>query len=112
MTQMTSSLDTWATLLHTTAVQKGFWDYEEVTPEVVLSKLALVASEVSEVLEAYRKSQGSEKIVEEFADILIRTLDLYEGMREVGLVDHSLDESFKRKAMKNLEREHKHGNLL
>jgi len=109
---MTSSLDTWATLLHTTATQKGFWDYEQVTPEVVLSKLALVASEVSEVLEAYRKQHGSEAIVEEFADIIIRTLDLYDGMREVGLVTHSLDEVFRNKAEKNLAREHKHGNLL
>lgn len=109
---MTSSLDTWATLLHTTAVQKGFWDYEEVTPEVVLSKLALVASEVSEVLEAYRKGHGSEKIVEEFADIIIRSLDLYKGMLDAGIITHSLDESFKGKAQKNLAREHKHGNLL
>jgi NTP pyrophosphatase (non-canonical NTP hydrolase) len=98
--------------LHETAKEKGFWD-EPVDINFVLSKLALVHSEVSEVLEATRKSQGSHKIVEEMADIVIRLLDLYQGMYEHGWID--IDDDFDyvlgEKAAVNKTRPHKHGVL-
>ena len=56
-------------ILHDTAIEKGFWDGEYTNDKVGL-KLALVHSEVTEVLEALRKSHGSEKIVEEIADVI------------------------------------------
>lgn len=105
------SLDKLADELHQTALEKGFWD-TKVDANFVLAKLALVASEVSEVLEAYRKDMGSEKIVEEIADIIIRTLDLYAGLYSEGIVLHSLDKMLDKKASVNKDRDRLHGNKI
>lgn len=104
-------LDALSAVLHETAIEKGFWEGEH-THDKIGNKLALVHSEVTEVLEAIRKNQGSEKIVEEIADILIRTLDLYAAMRNQELVVHSLDEVLQNKINKNKERQRLHGNLF
>ena len=103
-------LDGLAGTLHTTAMDKGFWD-KEVTVDFVLSKLALVHSEVSEVLEAIRKEQGSDKVVEEMADIIIRLLDLYAGMMDAGMINTSLDDAMDAKLRKNTTRPKMHGVL-
>lgn len=118
-----SGLDANAALIHETAKVKGFWpekytdhiltdteDYYVVTEEAIGVKLALVHSEVTEVLEAVRKSQGKTAIVEEMADILIRTLDLYAALRNTGQVEDSLDEVFEAKMLKNAGRPVLHGN--
>ncbi len=84
-------LDALSALLHESARQKGFWD-GEYTNDKIGNKLALVHSEVTEVLEAIRKSKGSEHVVEEIADIIIRILDVYAAMRNEEEVLHSLDE--------------------
>ena len=102
-------LDALSAVLHETAVEKGFWD-GEYNNDKVGNKLALVHSEVTEVLEAIRKDQGSEKIVEEIADIIIRILDLYAAMRNEEMVAHSLDEVLQNKINKNKERPTLHGN--
>lgn len=104
-------IDELAVALHETAVEKGFWD-DGVDVNFILAKLALVASEVSEVLEAVRKEQGHEKIMEEFADILIRTFDLVEGMKDHGWLSGSLEEAVLSKASVNKERQRRHGNLI
>lgn len=104
-------LDALAAVLHETAVEKGFWE-GEYSNDKVGNKLALVHSEVTEVLEAIRKSHGSEKIVEEMADIIIRILDLYAAMRNEEQVLHSLDEILHGKMEKNKERPRLHGNLF
>jgi NTP pyrophosphatase (non-canonical NTP hydrolase) len=104
-------LDVLAALLHETAIEKGFWDKPK-NFDVFGNKLALVHSEVTEVLEAMRKNKGSEEIVEEMVDILIRTLDLYASMRNGGFVDHSLDEVLFKKMEKNKDRPRLHGNLF
>lgn len=109
MTQRT--IEELADGFHTTAVEKGFWD-DEVNAHFILAKLALVGSEVSEVLEAYRKQHGSEKIVEEMADILIRLLDLYKGMKDEGIIEHDLYEVIEKKAGVNANRPRLHGNLV
>jgi len=75
-------------ILHDTAIEKGFWDGEYTNDKVGL-KLALVHSEVTEVLEALRKSHGSEKIVEEIADVIIRLLDVYAAMKNEEVILHS-----------------------
>lgn len=108
------SLDALATDLHATAVSKGFWPaYDEVDINFVLAKLALVHSEVSEVLEAVRKEKGDQQVVEEMADIIIRLLDLYEGMQHSGWLspDVSLDREIASKAATNALRPRMHGNL-
>ena len=104
-------LDALAAVLHETAKEKGFWD-GEYNHDKVGNKLALVHSEVTEVLEAIRKSQGSEKVVEEIADIIIRILDVYAAMRNEEQVLHSLDEVLHNKMEKNKKRPPLHGNLF
>jgi NTP pyrophosphatase (non-canonical NTP hydrolase) len=104
-------LDVLAALLHETAIEKGFWDKPK-NFDVFGNKLALVHSEVTEVLEAIRKNKGSEEIVEEMVDILIRTLDLYASMRNGGFVEHSLDEILFKKMESNKVRPRLHGNLF
>jgi NTP pyrophosphatase (non-canonical NTP hydrolase) len=104
-------LDVLAALLHETAIEKGFWDSPK-NFDVFGNKLALVHSEVTEVLEAIRKNKGSEEVVEEMADVLIRTLDLYASMRNAGFITHSLDEILFNKIEKNKARPKLHGNLF
>ena len=104
-------IDALAATLHQTAVKKGFWD-GEINYDKIGNKLALVHSEVTEVLEAIRKTKGSEAIVEEMADILIRLLDLYAAMRDENLVEHSFDEILNKKLNINKERPKLHGNLF
>ncbi|MBM3211865.1 hypothetical protein FJZ33_06590 [Candidatus Poribacteria bacterium] len=104
-------LDALAALLHESARQKGFWD-GEYTNDKMGNKLALVHSEVTEVLEAIRKKHGSEKIVEEIADVIIRMLDLYAAMRNKEDILHSLDEILDKKININKERPRLHGNLF
>ena len=104
-------LDALAAVLHETAIEKGFWD-GEYTHDKVGNKLALVHSEVTEVLEAIRKSHGSEKVVEEMADVIIRLLDIYAAMRNEEAVIHSLDEILNKKININKERQRLHGNLF
>lgn len=104
-------LDALSAILHETAKEKGFWD-GEYTNDKIGNKLALVHSEVTEVLEAIRKSQGSEKVVEEIADIIIRILDVYAAMRNEEQVLHSLDDILQKKMEKNKQRPTLHGNLF
>ena len=102
-------MDALAAVLHETAIEKGFWD-GEIGYDKIGNKLALVHSEVTEVLEAIRKNKGSEEVVEEIADIIIRTLDIYAAMRNTGDLTHSLDEVLFNKLEKNKARPKLHGN--
>jgi NTP pyrophosphatase (non-canonical NTP hydrolase) len=104
-------LDALSAILHETAKEKGFWE-PPYSYDKIGSKLALVHSEVTEVLEAIRKNKGSEEIVEEIADVLIRTLDIYAALRNKDEVQHSLDEILEAKINKNKERPKLHGNLF
>ena len=104
-------LDALAAILHEIAKEKGFWD-GDYTNDKIGNKLALVHSEVTEILEAIRKSHGSEKVVEEMADVIIRLLDVYAAMRNEEAVLHSLDEILEKKININKERSRLHGNLF
>jgi len=104
-------LDALSAVLHEIAVEKGFWD-GEYSYDKIGNKLALVHSEVTEVLEAIRKSKGSEYIVEEMADVIIRLLDIYAAMRNELEIVHSLDEVLESKININKERPKLHGNLF
>ena len=105
-------LDDLSNEFHDTAVSKGFWDNYEVAPvEFICTKLALIHSEVTEVLEAIRKDKGETEVMAEFADILIRTMDLYAGMNERWFVgDMSLQDAVTRKTDINSNRPKLHGN--
>ena len=91
------------------SVEKGFWS-EPVMMDKYVAKLALIHSEVTEVLEALRKSQGSGKVTEEFADILIRLYDLYSVLVEAGEADSNLYQVMEDKIEQNRNRPPKHGN--
>lgn len=104
-------LDALAAVIHETAIEKGFWDGPK-DHDKLGNKLALVHSEVTEVLEAIRKNKGSQQVVEEMADILIRLLDLYAAMRNGGFIEHSLDEELSKKMEVNKARPKLHGNLF
>lgn len=101
-------LKMFAVITNKTARDKGFYD-EPVMMDKVVAKLALVHSEVTEVLEALRKSQGKDKVTEEVVDILIRTLSLHEWMVELDLCTDDLDERMVMVMKRNEERPPKHG---
>jgi len=103
-------IDEFAAVIHANARDKGFWDDNNGTI-FYLKQLAMVHSEVSEVLEAIRKEKGDEQVVEELADIVIRVLDLYAGLVRDKYTNISLEESLKRKVLKNTERLKMHGVL-
>lgn len=105
----TPIFDQLAAEIHPVNVEKGFWA-EPVMMDKYAAKLALVHSEVTEVLEALRKSQGSDKVTEEFADIFIRCLDLYGTLVEAGEADAGLYEVMLTKMENNKNRPAKHGN--
>lgn len=108
------NLDELAVELHANAVNKGFWDplsrMEEQDQFVFFAKqLAMIHSEVTEVLEAMRKNKGQEAVVEELADILIRVLDAYAGMLRYKVVNDSLHNTLIRKSEFNKTRDRLHG---
>lgn len=94
--------------IHKNAVDKGFWD-KTVDPIFVAKQMMMIVSEVSEAMEAVRKEMDPDHISDEFADIIIRTLDLYDGMVESGYVSKSLDLAIKQKMERNSHRPKKHG---
>jgi NTP pyrophosphatase (non-canonical NTP hydrolase) len=110
-TIMEFGLDALAATLHESAIEKGFWD-GEISFDKVGNKLALVHSEVTEVLEAIRKDKGSHAIVEEIADVIIRLLDVYAALRNDKYVEDSLDDVLDFKIDKNKARPRLHGNLF
>jgi NTP pyrophosphatase (non-canonical NTP hydrolase) len=65
-------------------------------------KIALIHSEASEALEDYRKGR-EDHIPEELADIVIRVMDLAEG------IDADLPEELLAKIEENTERDTQHG---
>jgi NTP pyrophosphatase (non-canonical NTP hydrolase) len=108
------NLDSVAWMLHNTAVDKGFWDPIERMDEkdhfiFFAKQLMMIDSEVTEVLEALRKNKGSQQVVEELADILIRVLDLYSGLKDYGVVTESLHYTMIEKMRINESRERLHG---
>ena len=93
--------------IHKNAVAKGFWD-KTVDPIFVAKQMMMIVSEVSEAMEALRKDMNPDQISDEFADIIIRTLDLYAGIAEAGYVKKSLDYAIKEKMERNKHRPKKH----
>jgi NTP pyrophosphatase (non-canonical NTP hydrolase) len=103
-------IDDLANSLHSTAKEKGFWD-DNNGIIFYLKQLMMVTTEVAEVAEALRKSEGDRAVVRELADIIIRTLDLYAGLVEDGYTKESLQDNLLDKAKYNSERPNMHGLL-
>ena len=103
-----------AQAVHETAVEKGFWSIidgatQEQKDIFVTKQLMMIVSEAVEVMEAIRKSRGPEQIADEMADIIIRTLDLYAGLREEEYVNNDLQVAFNNKTNFNQSRPERHG---
>jgi len=103
-------LNTLAYQIHSNAVEKGFWD-ENNGVNFYLKQIAMIHSEATECLEAIRKEQGEDQIVLEMADIIIRVLDLYAGMKRDGFIDSSLESKIQEKVQYNITRDKMHGVL-
>jgi NTP pyrophosphatase (non-canonical NTP hydrolase) len=118
----TTMLNELAKAVHANAVTKGWWDSERNFGE----SLALIHSEVSEVLEDWRRHRPMNEIVWtkqfdasenkfirnkpdgipiELADIIIRVLDL------CAFYEIDIDAAIKEKMAFNEARSYRHGNL-
>ena len=97
-------------IAHKVAVDSGWWESDRELPEI----LALVHSEVSEALEAYRASGDVDEVWRaadgkpegvqfELADAVIRIMDYFERR------EWNLDEVIAIKMGYNMERPHRHG---
>lgn len=103
------SLDTVAADIHKINREKGFWGPPEMMDKYA-AKMMLVVTETAEVVEALRKSQGKDKVTEEFSDIFIRALDLFYVLVEAGEADPLLYKVLLDKIETNRNRPPKHGN--
>ena len=111
-----TDLDDLAHTLHANAKLKGFYEpleHMEKQDHIVfqLKQLAMIHSEVTEVLEAMRKKQGGDKVTEELADIIIRVLDFWAYLNETGYTLKKLSVAVNDKMNVNASRGHKHGVL-
>jgi NTP pyrophosphatase (non-canonical NTP hydrolase) len=102
------SLDGMAKELHKVAVEKGFWP-DKVDDIFVTKQLMMIVSEAVEVMEAIRKDKGKQEVADEMADIIIRTLDLYQGLKDNGYVDVDLQVALNNKTDFNRSRPERHG---
>lgn len=106
----TLTLCDWAATVHEIAREKGFYDTLDMeTFESQAKQLAMMHSEVTEVLEALRKDKGQDQVVEEIADIIIRTVDFYAALLNAGVVTDDLDDVMERKTATNTNRPRMHG---
>jgi NADH/NAD ratio-sensing transcriptional regulator Rex len=108
------TLDSLAERVHEVAVEKGFWNVikdatQEQTDIFITKQLMMIVSETVEVMEAIRKSHGPEEVADEMADIIIRTLDLYAGLKELEYVNTELQVAFNNKTSYNLTRPERNG---
>lgn len=108
---------------HNTAVEHGFYAehselmhtlegndadmrlVEAAERDFVLAAIAKISSECGEAVAAIQHGEEEDKIVEELADVIIRTFDL------CGFLDADLGETLVRKMQYNKTRPYKHGKL-
>jgi NTP pyrophosphatase (non-canonical NTP hydrolase) len=102
---LVTSLSDFAIAAHSTAQSHGFWtNYNPLTVDTQLVKLALIVSEIGEAVEAVRKADMM-NFQEELADIIIRTLDLSESL------GFDIEHAVREKMQKNADRPFMHGKL-
>jgi NTP pyrophosphatase (non-canonical NTP hydrolase) len=94
--------------IHAVAVEKGFWP-NKIDDIFITKQLMMIVSEAVEVMEAIRKDKGKQEVADEMADIVIRTLDLYQGLVDNGYVDQELQTALNNKTSFNKSRPERHG---
>jgi NTP pyrophosphatase (non-canonical NTP hydrolase) len=94
--------------IHAVAVEKGFWP-DKIDDIFITKQLMMIVSEAVEVMEAIRKDKGKQEVADEMADIVIRTLDLYQGLVDNGYVDQELQTALNNKTSFNKSRPERHG---
>jgi NTP pyrophosphatase (non-canonical NTP hydrolase) len=94
--------------IHAVAIEKGFWP-DKVDDIFITKQLMMIVSEAVEVMEAIRKDKGKQEVADEMADIVIRTLDLYQGLVDNGYVDQELQTALNNKTSFNKSRPERHG---
>ncbi len=85
------------------AYKNGF--YDSSLPDdvnMILRKLLLIIGEVNEAVEVLRKDQGSDRLHEELADVMIRLLDV------MGYVQMDVDSVISKKMEYNKTRPYRH----
>jgi NTP pyrophosphatase (non-canonical NTP hydrolase) len=105
---MYNRIDDMAKEIHETALKKGFWP-EKVDDVFIAKQLLMIVSEVVEAMEAIRKDKSKHEVASEMADIIIRTLDLYQGLVDNGYVEEELQVAINNKANFNKTRPERHG---
>jgi NTP pyrophosphatase (non-canonical NTP hydrolase) len=103
-------LDEYANAVHKTAKEKGFWEANNGLI-FYIKQCAMIHSEVSELVDAISKGYSEDEVVEEMADIIVRVCDLWQGMKDDGVVETSISEALTKKANKNKARPKMHGKL-
>ena len=111
---MLNDLDQIGSIIHANAVEKGFYDpvHRMDQQDIIifeLKQLAMIHSEVTEVLEALRKDKGPDVVSEEMADIFIRLMDLHSFMELQGHVNQKMSEAVLKKISVNSDRPMLHG---
>jgi NTP pyrophosphatase (non-canonical NTP hydrolase) len=105
---MYNRIDDMAKEIHKTALEKGFWP-EKVDDVFIAKQLLMIVSEVVEAMEAIRKDKSKHEVASEMADIIIRTLDLYQGLVDNGYVEEELQVAINNTANFNKTRPERHG---
>ena len=107
---ITRTLEMLADEVHETAVDKGFWP-DAVDDIFITKQLMMIVSEAVEVMEAIRKDKGKQEVADEMADIVIRTLDLWAGLKKHNYVEDNADlqVTFNNKTNTNKTRPERHG---
>jgi hypothetical protein len=86
---------------------------EDLGVDFILSKIALIHSEVSEMVEELRivgeDKSFADRFAEEMVDVFVRILDLYTGMEARGFNLPSLADIYYKKMFKNSKRGYMHG---
>jgi len=72
-------------------------------------QIAMIHSELTELLEVLRKDKGIKEAELECGDIFIRLADLYQGLKADGFVELAFIDAIMYKANKNLSRDRLHG---
>lgn len=107
------TFDDWKEECHSYAKSNGFWDefYDTIKQDQrkeFAVKLALVVSEIAEVIEELRIPEvDKQKVGEEVGDIFIRLFDLAKAMEVYYKID--IEELMEQKKFSNKERPYKHG---